>query len=123
MSRVAGGVTSDSEECPVSQPQPYSPQHAFVGDSATVPNFPGQSLDIEFNDVKATTDAILANLKLIQRDDGALKNGSVTFDTLAPSLQTGGLAPANAQRWAARHPVQPPVPLPRCAHLRGVRTD
>jgi len=56
----------------VSQPQPYSPQHAFVADSATVPNFPGQSLDIEFQDVKTTTDQILANLALIQRDDGSL---------------------------------------------------
>jgi hypothetical protein len=28
------------------------------------------------------------------RDDGALKNGSVTFDTLSPSLQTAGIAPA-----------------------------
>jgi hypothetical protein len=36
----------------------------------------GQALDVEFNDVKATTDQILANLKLIQRDDGALANGS-----------------------------------------------
>jgi hypothetical protein len=78
----------------VSQPQPYSPQHAFVADSATVPQFPGQSLDIEFQDVKTTTDQILANLALIQRDDGALKNGTVTYETLSAALQSNGLATA-----------------------------
>ena len=78
----------------MSQPQPYSPQHAFVADSATVPQFPGQSLDIEFQDVKTTTDQNLANLALIQRDDGAIANGIVTYDSLSVALQTAGLQPA-----------------------------
>jgi hypothetical protein len=82
----------------LSQPPPYNPAHSFVADSATVPYFPGQALDVEFQDVKTTTDAIRANLKLIQRDDGMLANGSITYDQLAPTLQTNGLAPASA--WA-----------------------
>jgi hypothetical protein len=78
----------------VSQPPTYTPVHIFVSDSATLSNFPGQSLDIEFNNVKQTTDAINANLKLIQRDDGALLNGVVTYDSLSPNLQVAGLTPA-----------------------------
>ena len=71
----------------MSQPPPYSPQHSFVSDSATVANFPGQQLDVEFNDVKATSDAISANLKLIQRDDGAIANASVDLDQLTTNAK------------------------------------
>ena len=110
----------------MSQPQPYSPQHSFVADSATVPNFPGQSLDIEFQDVKTTTDQILANLALIQRDDGALKNGTVTYDTLSATLQTNGLATAATWLTAINYTVGTTVyqnfNLYRCliAHTAGV---
>jgi hypothetical protein len=55
---------------------------------------PGNQIDGELNNVKAMSDGVLANLALIQRDDGALANGSVTFDQLSPALQTAGLAPA-----------------------------
>jgi hypothetical protein len=51
-------------------------------------------VDGELNNAKASIDGIRANLALIQRDDGALANGAVTFDTLSASLQTAGLAPA-----------------------------
>ncbi|WP_045012287.1 hypothetical protein [Bradyrhizobium sp. LTSP849] len=78
----------------MSQPKPYSPQHSFVSDSATLANFPGQAIDIEFQDIKTTTDQIRTNLALIQRDDGAIKNGTIGYDQLAPSLQSAGLAPA-----------------------------
>jgi hypothetical protein len=78
----------------VSQPPPYSPQHSFVSDSATVPNFPGQALDVEFNNVKTTTDGIRTNLALIQRDDGQLANESVDLDqlTVAAKAQLGNTA-------------------------------
>jgi hypothetical protein len=110
----------------VSQPQPYSPAHAFVADSATVPSFPGQSLDLEFQDVKTTTDQILANMALVQRGDGALKNGSVSYDTLAPALQTNGLATASAWLTTTNYTVGTTVyngtSLYRClvAHTSGV---
>ena len=55
---------------------------------------PGSSIDLELNNVKSSIDGIESNLARIQRDDGALANGSVTFDTLSPSLQTAGIAPA-----------------------------
>ncbi|WP_197087447.1 hypothetical protein [Bradyrhizobium sp. LTSP857] len=67
-----------------------------MSDSATLANFPGQSLDVEFQNVQVTTDQIRSSLALIQRDDGALKNGVVTYDALSPALQTAGLAPATA---------------------------
>jgi hypothetical protein len=82
----------------VSQPSSYSPAHAFVSDAATISNFPGQQLDFEFSALKTTTDQIRTNLALIQRDDGALLNGVVTYDSLSASVQSNGLAPANA--WA-----------------------
>jgi hypothetical protein len=58
-----------------------------VSDSATLSNFPGQALDVEFQSVKATTDGIATNLALIQRDDGALKNAIVDIDQLSTAVQ------------------------------------
>jgi hypothetical protein len=91
----------------VSQPPAYTPSHSFLADSATLPYFPGQALDVEFNDVKKTTDAINANLKLIQRDDGALANGSVTYDSLASGiqLQLVGLTPVAQVQVAKSDPI------------------
>lgn len=80
----------------MTQPPAYNPAHSFVTDSATLANFPGQALDVEFQDIKTTTDAIRTNLALIQRDDGNLANSSVTYDSLSSSLQLAGLAPASA---------------------------
>lgn len=89
----------------MSQPAAYTPVHSFVADSATVPNFPGQALDVEFNDVKITTDQIRANLALIQRDDGAIANSSISYDQLSPALQTAGLTPASAWITATNYSV------------------
>ena len=80
----------------MSQAKAYVPSHSFVSDLATLANFPGQSLDIEFANVKATTDQLGANLAQVQRDDGALANAIVGYDQLSPALQTSGIAPANA---------------------------
>jgi hypothetical protein len=79
----------------VSQPPPYNPQHSFISD-VTTGTFPGQSLDVEFNNIAAVTADIESNLAIIQRDDGALANSSVGYDQLSPSLQSAGIAPANA---------------------------
>jgi hypothetical protein len=80
----------------LSQPPAFNRAFSFSNFQASNPSLPipGSQVDGELNNVKATTDAINANLKLIQRDDGALANGTVNFDTLSPSLQTAGLAPA-----------------------------
>jgi hypothetical protein len=80
----------------VSQPNPFNRSFSFSNFQAQNPSLtlPGSQVDLELNNAKATFDGVLTNLAQIQRDDGALKNGSVTFDTLSPSLQTAGIAPA-----------------------------
>jgi hypothetical protein len=80
----------------VSQPAPYNRSFSFTNFQASQPSapIPGSQVDLELGNVKKTFDGVLSNLALIQRDDGALANGSVTFDTLSPALQTAGLAQA-----------------------------
>jgi hypothetical protein len=72
----------------MSQPAPYTPVTSFVTYQAQQPWFPGQNIDVELNDIKTTTDQIRANLALIQRDDGAIANGVVTYDSLSSDLKT-----------------------------------
>ncbi|CAB4120942.1 hypothetical protein UFOVP4_22 [uncultured Caudovirales phage] len=74
----------------MAQPTPYSRKFDFTGFSATQPSDqqPGVQIDSEYNAVKVTLDAILTNLVMIQRDDGAPKNGIVTLDTLASDVLT-----------------------------------
>jgi hypothetical protein len=109
----------------MSQPAPYSPSHSFLGDEAYASWFPGSELDVELNNVKTTTDQVRANLKLIQRDDGALANGSVTFNSLSPTLQTAGLSPlttwASGKVYAAPQAVIQGTSLYQCAigHTSG----
>lgn len=89
----------------MSQPTAYAPVHAFITDQSVLPDFPGQELDVEFAAVEETTDQIRTNLALIQRDDGALKNGVVTFDSLSSTLQTAGLAPLTQWATSTRYDV------------------
>jgi len=72
----------------MSQPTAYSRQYDFTGFSSNYPSDqqPGVQLDAEFNAVKSTLDATLANLALIQRDDGELVSGSVGIAQAAPDL-------------------------------------
>lgn len=74
----------------MSQPPAYSRQYSFTSFSENYPSDqqPGSQLDAELNAVKRTLDAILSNLVLIQRDDGALKNASVTLATLSNDVLT-----------------------------------
>lgn len=88
----------------VSQPPPYLRQTSFTDHSAENPSLPheGTSLDAEFNALAVTMAAVLVNLALIQRDDGALKNRSVGLETLTPGVlalinSTTGLS---AGEWA-----------------------
>lgn len=72
----------------MSQPPAYTRQFDFTDWSTSYPTAqqPGVSLDAELNAVKTTVDAVLRNLVLIQRDDGALKNGVVTMDALSAAV-------------------------------------
>ena len=75
----------------MAQPTPYDRQFSFQDFQASQPTtpLPGDEVDGEFNAVKLTIDQLLVNLAKIQRDDGALKNGSVGQDQLSPSLSIG----------------------------------
>lgn len=70
----------------MTQPPPYSRQWNFTDFSRDKPDTPhsGVALDQEFNSVLFTLAAVLANIALIQRDDGALRNNTVSLATLAP---------------------------------------
>lgn len=74
----------------MAQPTPYTRQYNFTSYQTSNPStpLPGNQVDAELNAVKAATDAIDANLKLIQRDDGAIANGSVTADSLGTTALT-----------------------------------
>jgi hypothetical protein len=73
------------------QPTAYERQASYTSLVTADPNLvvPGTSLDADFNAVKTTLDETLSNLALIQKDDGSLRNGIVTSDSLASSLSIG----------------------------------
>jgi hypothetical protein len=48
----------------------------------------GDMLDLQFTDHKVALDSVIAAINDIRRTDGALKNGIVTSDSLAPGLLT-----------------------------------
>lgn len=75
----------------MAQPTSYSRQFSFTGWSTLYPTTPqpGVQLDNEFTNIKVTLDQTLANLKLIQRDDGAIQNGIIGPDQLSTALVTG----------------------------------
>lgn len=59
----------------------YQAAHQLPG-----PAIAGSDLDAEFNNLVVTTNALINNLGLIQRSDGALNNQSVTPDTINSAL-------------------------------------
>lgn len=72
----------------MSQPTPYSRLYNFTQWSSDYPTTPhaGNRLDAELNAVKLTTDQILRNMALIQRDDFQLANMTVGMQQLKPEL-------------------------------------
>ena len=84
----------------MAQPTEYERQADFSEYQAANPQGPilGVQVDLEFDAVKLTLDEIMANLVLIQRDDGALANGIVTPDSLSTATLTliGGFNPTGA---------------------------
>jgi len=74
----------------MSQPTPYNRLYSFTDFQTVNPTdpLPATELDAELNAIALTAGQIRANLGLIQRDDGALANQSVTPD----SLSAGALA-------------------------------
>lgn len=79
----------------MSQPPAYSRAFSFTNYQAQNPTatLPGSQVDLELNNAKATLDAVLANLALIQRDDGGIKNATVGLDQLKAEVPVGFNAP------------------------------
>lgn len=79
----------------MAQPPTYNRQFSFSNFQSNFPStpLPGTSADLELNTVKATLDAVLANLALIQRDDGDLANDSVGLDQLSSEVTVGFSVP------------------------------
>jgi hypothetical protein len=75
---------------------PQPPPYVRVTNYSAPLGATGVSLDADLDAIKVTLDAIEANLKLIQRDDGVLANQSVSPDTITPSLA------ALMQTWTPR---------------------
>ncbi len=72
-------------------PTPYTRQFDFTDFSTESPNAqqPGVSIDAELDAVKTLFDAMQARAAEIQRDDGQLKNGIVTMDSLDADVLLG----------------------------------
>jgi len=79
----------------MSQPPPYNRQTSFSNLQALNPSGqpPGNLMDAEYNAVKTTLDAILANLADIQNDDTTLGNETVGPAQLSSQLTAGFTAP------------------------------
>lgn len=75
----------------MAQPTPYVPATNFSDHSSSQPDVPhdGTDLDAEFAAIRLTLDEVLANLALLQRDDGGLANGIVTSASLDSDLSVG----------------------------------
>ena len=111
----------------MTQPTPYIPAYSFTGfqrANQTKP-LPGDKIDANNLLIKDTLDEILANLALIQRDDGEVANQTIGYEQLKPELATG-IAPAEAWETDTAYAVGDAVfyeaKLYRClvAHTSGV---
>lgn len=71
----------------MTQPTPYSRSYGFTDWSAAHPSdpHPGTALDAEFNALGLTLGQFLANLAVLQRDDGLLGNATVHPESLTPA--------------------------------------
>lgn len=72
----------------MANPRPYVPGFDYSNFEAANPTKPkpGNQLDNDFNNIKATTDDLITGLGNIRRSDGALVNGIVTVDSLADDI-------------------------------------
>lgn len=81
----------------MSQPTPYTRQYDFPDGPQTFGSF-GNGLENELNDIETTISETLANLKLIQKDDGGIYNGIVGLDALSTGVKT--FLGSNVSSWA-----------------------
>ena len=73
----------------MAQPTPYARAYSFTSFQSTSPTtpLPGTRVDTEFDAVADTLDQTLANLALIQRDDGGLANEIVSVASLSSPVK------------------------------------
>jgi len=113
---------------PMSQPTTYVRAFNFTNQQAVTPSdpLPADKVDLEFNLVKTSLDETQANLALIQRDDGAVKNNSIGYDQLKAELNGFGFNPpapwATATNYIARDTVFQGSGFYQClvSHISGV---
>ena len=84
----------------MSYPSIYDITYSYTGfQQAQGDNsFPGTQLDADLAGLQDSIENVATFTEAVVRSDGALQNGIVTYESLAPSLQTSGLAPADP--WA-----------------------
>jgi hypothetical protein len=75
----------------MAEPTRYERGFSFTGFQATQPNkpLPGTSVDAELDDISAAVGSAVSAINDIRREDGALRNGIVGPEALAPGLSTG----------------------------------
>lgn len=110
----------------MAQPTAYNRIASFTNLQALNPStvYSGATVDAEFNAVKATLDATLANLALIQNDDTSLKNISVGLAQLKSEVTVGFQVPVvwvTATAYATSNTVFNGSAFYRClvAHTSG----
>lgn len=110
----------------MAQPTPYERQYNFSNYQSVNPSdpLPGAQVDNELNAAKASLDETQANLALIQRDDGQLKNNSVGFDQLKEEVEIGVNPPSawvTLTNYAVADTVTQEAGFYRCAvaHISG----
>lgn len=88
---------------PAPLPTDYDRQYSFSDWERLNPGvpYPAAGFEAEFNAIEESIDETQARLRLIQRDDGALKNNSVGLDQLTTEAQVGVQTPADWQEFTA----------------------
>lgn len=114
----------------MAQPTKYTQNYDYSDELTTtqVPGAHGAHLDTEFAELKATTDEVIDNLALIQRDDGQLANNTVGADQLKDEIVLGlnrAVDWATATAYSVNDAVWSNRILYRClvAHTSGVFAD
>lgn len=84
----------------MANPTPYSRDYSFAGFQANSPQtpLPGPKVDEELDNLGLSVNGAISGLADIRRADGALRNGIVTAEAMAPGIITG-LNPAT--EWVA----------------------
>lgn len=91
----------------MANPPPYQRGYSFQGHQAANPDdpLPGTKVDQEFDSAAASTAALAAAIQDVRREDGALRNGIVTPESLEPNVRAmvdgTGVAAAAASAAAA----------------------